>query len=208
MSDVHCPARLVCVRHGQGEDNVGGRLVNAVDSHPLTPLGRDQAAAVVGAVTREKIAAVYASPVTRAAETARIIAAGLGLPVTTVDDLREMGLGDWEGLPSLRDGELTESARGVDRVFRGWLDGDLSQSCPGAETGEQMLARLTQALEQIADEHRGETVVVVSHGGSLSLALPLLCRWPSPTALDNCARVVVERDADSWRLISWPGTEP
>lgn len=204
MSDLHCPARLVCLRHAEGEDNVGGFLVNAVDSGALTTLGREQARAVAEALRTEKIAAIYASPVTRARQTAHLIGAALGLPVSTVDGLREMELGEWEGAPAFADdGEPTSAAYGINEVYLGWLDGDLARSCPGGETGKQVLARVSAALEEIADEHRGEAAVVVGHGGALALALPVLCAGVTPVPLANAARVLVERDADGWTCHGW-----
>lgn len=204
MSDLHCPARLVCIRHGEGEDNVGGFLVNAIDSNPLTALGREQAAAVAGLVRPDRVAAIYASPIRRAAQTASIIGAALGLPVATVDRLREMELGEWEGAAAFSgDGEPTSAAYGINEVFLAWLDGELARSCPGGETGTRLLARVSDALEEIADAHRGETVVVVSHGGALSLVLPVLCPGVPPTPLNNCARVLLERDADGWTCRGW-----
>lgn len=204
MSDLHCPARLVCARHAEGEDNVGGFLVNAIDSHPLTPLGREQAAGLAQVLRTEKVAAIYASPITRADQTARIVGDALGLPVSTMDGLREMELGEWEGAAYAgADGEPTRQAYGINDVFLGWLDGDLSRSCPGGENGRQVLARMTDALEEIADLHRGEAAVVVSHGGALSLTLPVLCTSVTSTPLGNCARVLVDRDADGWTCRGW-----
>ncbi len=60
-------------------------------------------------------------------------------------------------------------------VFAAWRAGDLSVGCPGAETGRDVVRRgCTAELESVADEYRGETVLVVSHGGVIQLVLPRL----------------------------------
>jgi broad specificity phosphatase PhoE len=63
---------------------------------------------------------------------------------------------------------------------------------------------MRRALSDIADQHRGETVLVVSHGGALSVALPALCGTPGPPPeLGNCDGALVEQDADGWALRTW-----
>jgi probable phosphoglycerate mutase len=77
-----------------------------------------------------------------------------------------------------------------------------------------ILARMRRSLDDVADRHRGEAVLVVSHGGVMSLALPRLVSGAPPALLElppvaNCAVVAVEVDADGWRLTrEWPGLEP
>jgi probable phosphoglycerate mutase len=98
----------------------------------------------------------------------------------------------------------------VDAVFDRWLDGEASAALPGAETGAELVARFAGALEGIADRHRGETVVVVSHGGVMTLALPAMAgrsakALAAAAPLDNAAVVEVEGDADGWRIVCWPG---
>ncbi|HEX2704459.1 MAG TPA: histidine phosphatase family protein, partial [Candidatus Lustribacter sp.] len=94
-----------------------------------------------------------------------------------------------------------------------WRSGDLGAAWPGGESGTAILARMRQALDEVADRHRGEAVLVVSHGGAMSLALPrLVSGAASPTlavpAVANRAVVALEGDADGWRLTRpWPGSE-
>jgi probable phosphoglycerate mutase len=140
---------------------------------------------------------------TRAVQTAEIAAGVLGgLPVTVKRGLREFAVGGLAGHP------LTD----LDPTFLTWVGGDLSGGCPGAETGEQVLARMRSELESAADEHRGETVLVVSHGGVIGLVLPrLTVNVPADYALDrpiaNGGTAEVAVDADGWVLRSW-NSEP
>ena len=70
--------------------------------------------------------------------------------------------------------------------------------------------RFAVAIGEIADVHRGETVLVFSHGGAMSPAIPRLSvnvgnNLAGQGFLPNCAVAEVEVDADGWRLVSWPG---
>lgn len=76
------------------------------------------------------------------------------------------------------------------------------------ETGEDVVRRVSAELESAADQFRGETMLVVSHGGSISLTVPFLAtnvandfargRLPA-----NCASCEITADADGWLLRSW-----
>ena len=208
MSDLQCPATVLVVRHGQSEGNVGRRLSAAVPGGPLTERGREQAAQLARTLLERRVAAVYASPLRRAQETAQVIAEHVGVPrVHTLDGVREFGLGDHEGR------EDDEAWARVDAVFDAWLDGDLAAAVPGGESGEVVVRRVHDALGELADLHRGETVVVVSHGGAMSLALPRLAdNVPDDRAREsgvpNCGVVELSVDGDGWRMLSWPPRVP
>ena len=192
MSDVHCPARIIVARHGQAEyespemNESGGSL---------TTLGREQARELGERLRTEKVAAVMCSELSRAVQTAEIAAAVLGLPVRVRERLHEYPPGDLLGQPA--DREFQSS------MARSWLSGDLSVGVPGGETGRETADRVLAVLDVIADEFRGETVLVVSHGGVI-LALwgaidPRSARAPRPGEVFNGSSYVFERDADRWR---------
>ena len=65
-------------------------------------------------------------------------------------------------------------------MYTGWLAGDLGAGCPGAETGHEVVARLAAVLDDLRDLHRGETVVLVTHGGVMTVAAARLCRGAPP----------------------------
>ena len=115
--------------------------------------------------------------------------------------------------------ELGESLRG-ERVARVWT----SPLAPAVQTAElaasvlgtdvvvregiaDSVGRVQATLQAIADEHRGETVLVVSHAGAILASLPPLVGLPRANAvgasLRTCGVVALEVDADGWRLISW-----
>ncbi len=193
MSDLHCPARVIVARHGQTEYETA--QMNA-SGGSLTLLGREQARDLGERLRPEKVAAVFCSDLSRAVQTAEIAAGVLGLPVTVRERLYEYPAGDYLGRPY--DPEF------FDRMVSAWLVGDLSPGVPGGETGQQVVDRVLPVLDDVADRFRGETVLVVCHGGVI-LALWGRIAPGSPSAprdgedVPNGASYVFERDADGWR---------
>ena len=195
MSDVHCPARIVVARHGETEyeaEEMG------VAGGSLTARGREQARELGERLRAERVAGVVCSELSRAVQTAEIAAAALGLPVRVREQLQEFAVGDYRGRPY--DPEF------FDEVLGGWLAGDLEPGVPGGETGREVVERVLPVLEELADEFRGETLLVVTHGGVI-LALFGLVDPGSPYAprhnddVPNGACYVFERDADGWRVV-------
>src|SRR5437867_1722935 len=88
--------RLLLARHGETTWNAERRFQGRTDV-ALSPRGRAQAEALGGALRGHRIAAAYVSPFRRARETAEVALAGTGVPVTPVEELRELSLGEWEG---------------------------------------------------------------------------------------------------------------
>jgi 2,3-bisphosphoglycerate-dependent phosphoglycerate mutase len=200
-----CPARLVLVRHGESEDNTGPFLSSVVPGLSLTPAGLEQARETARSLTHDAVAHVYSSPLRRARETADVLADDLGLRVTEVDELREFSLGVHEGT------DRETAMPPVDEMFLGWLlEGSLERRLDGGESGREVVDRFSAAVSDIADTHRGQTVAVVSHGGTLALGATVLCANLRPVfardhPLDYCDTVVMEWDGDMWRAISWAG---
>jgi probable phosphoglycerate mutase len=198
VSDLLCAATLIVARHGEATYDVPGIATN--DGGWLTPLGRKQARELGASLRDRRIAAVWCSDLARAVQTAELVAGVLGgdLPVQVRSGLREFGVGELAGHP------ITD----LDAVFRRWVEGDLSSGCPGAETGEQVVARMQAELESAADTFRGETVLMVSHGGVMGAVLPLIAaNLPNDYALGrpiaNTGACELAVDADSWLMRTW-----
>jgi broad specificity phosphatase PhoE len=174
---------LTLVRHGETSANVDGIWHGSTDT-ALTERGQLQAERVAEHLsgTRGDAAAVYSSPLERARHTARPIAARLDLEVQVEVDLREYHLGEWEGVTYA---ELTARHRLFER-----MQGDPDWQPGGGESPRQVAERLGGALRQLALRHSGQRIVVVSHGGALTLALGLLLDRDPATwrrVMDNCA---------------------
>jgi probable phosphoglycerate mutase len=160
-------ATLTLVRHGRTAANVERVWHGSIDT-PLDELGREQARRLGAWLRAERAdaAAVYASPLRRARDTAAAIGAALGRSVVLEPDLAEFTLGAWEG----------RSYRDLHRTERMWqrMAEDPDFAPPGGESPRAVATRVEGALRRIAAAHRGARAVVVSHGGALTLALGLL----------------------------------
>jgi glucosyl-3-phosphoglycerate phosphatase len=143
-------ARLLLIRHGESTWNAEHRLQGQADP-PLSPLGRQQAAALVPFL-HDLPSRVMSSDLTRAMQTATVLGLG-GAP--TDPNWREIDIGDWAGhtLDELDPADVAA-----------WQRGELAP--PNAETFAELQARVAAAV----DELRGEDVVVVTHGGCVRAA--------------------------------------
>jgi probable phosphoglycerate mutase len=198
MSDLQCATTLILARHGEAEYETDGW---EEEGGSLTSLGRRQAAGLGEALAGRRVAHVWTSTLARAVQTGEIVAAGLGLAVTTRVALSEFGCGDLAGSPRDTDPFAL--------IYAAWLEGELDTRVPGGECGQEIVTRMRQVLSDIADSHRGETVLVISHGGALRLAVPALARMDAgPVELGNCSTIELEIDADDWVCRSWGAAVP
>jgi broad specificity phosphatase PhoE len=145
-------------RHGESDWNAANRFQGHSD-RPLTELGREQAHALADLVAAEHVEAIYSSPLIRALETARIVAARTGLDVTTRDDLREVDTGSWSGL------SRAEVKERFPEGFERWISG--GSGWEDGETYDEMATRVLKGLRDIAAAHPEGRVLVVSHGGPI-----------------------------------------
>ncbi|GGU85506.1 isomerase [Streptomyces filipinensis] len=197
--------RLLLVRHAETPSNVDHLLDTAVPGPGLTPLGEAQAAALPEALADEDIEALYASTLLRTQLTAAPLAAARGLAVLVRDGIREVSAGDLEMLP----GESPEGRRYMRTVFA-WAAGDTTPRVPGAESGEEVLARYDAVIAEAAASGAG-TVAMVSHGAAIRLwaaarAADVDVAFAAAHPLKNTGVVVVEGSpSDGWKALSWQG---
>jgi alpha-ribazole phosphatase/probable phosphoglycerate mutase len=149
---------IFLARHGESDWNVEKRFQGHRD-RPLTERGREQAHALADLVGAEKIGAVYTSPLSRARETAEIVAARVGLKVVALPELREVDTGSWSGL-SRADVEAR-----FPEGFAHWRSG--GSAWENGESYDEMAERVIGALRKIAEDHPDGRVLVVSHGGPI-----------------------------------------
>lgn len=197
--------RIWCLRHAESSNVVAGAC-GALPDATLTSTGRAQAAAAAAALAAYAPTAtrVYASSAVRAVETAEIITRGLQLGVrpASLAELVEVGIGSSEGAVDAQ--TRAETAR----VLHAWVVlGELNARVADGEDGHQVLARMTSALETIADGNPGGTVVLVGHVASLTAGLSALSGlgarvWGSP--LPHAVPFRVDRHELTWRCVQWP----
>jgi probable phosphoglycerate mutase len=196
--------RLLLMRHGQTHANVSGELDTAHPGVDLTDLGRAQAVAASKALAAEPLDAIYVSSRVRTHQTAAPTAEDRGLPLTVLDGLEEISAGDFE----MRNDH--DAIAGYIGTVATWLDGDLAHRMPGAETGEEFLARFDAAVGRIVAAGHA-AALVVSHGAALRTWVSTRMQ-PHPDAppatqpLHNTALLVLEGDFDAgWQMVSWQG---
>ena len=149
--------KFIIVRHGQSLANLERTFAGHTDA-PLTELGQRQAQ-----ITAEYVAAhysvdrVYASDLLRAFDTAKASADRLGLPVTADPQLREIFAGEWEGVP------FEELHTKGEEALRIWQEDIGRAVCPGGESTAELQKRFVAALDRIARENVGRTVLIGTH---------------------------------------------
>lgn len=173
MSDS---TRVLLIRHGQSEGNAAGRF----GGHTATPLserGRREAEATARALVSEKarIAFIASSDLPRAVETAEPLARALGLEVYRTSAFRERSVGRFEGLT------FEEAAEAHPDEYAALLRRDFEHVMMGGESYRQLLERASNELDRLIEEHRGETIAVFSHTGTICiLTLHLMGALDSP----------------------------
>jgi probable phosphoglycerate mutase len=172
------------VRHGQTDWNAARRLQGSTDI-PLNDVGRGQARDAVGVLSAYEWDVVVSSPLSRAAETAGLIAAGLGLNVERlVPELTERSFGPAEGLQA---GPELEALR-VPGGFR------------GAESEDEAASRGLAALEALAEEFSGRRVLVVAHGTLLRVSLSRAIGRALPSIDNAVLNLASHHPVDGWQL--------
>lgn len=156
---MHPLTQILLIRHGETDDNKQRRFQGHGGSR-LNAVGNEQAARLANRLKGTDIAAVHASDLDRAFETASAIAETHGLQVAKDARLREVDVGKWQG----RSGD--EISVLFPDEWSAWRDGrDISRG--GGETYEAVRARVIEKLIEVASLHVGHRVAVVSHGGAI-----------------------------------------
>ena len=162
--------QVTCVRHGRTSWNAEGRWQGHADVG-LDNFGRMQAARVAAWLNTQPppIDAVISSDLLRARWTADPIALGAGVPLQFDRRLREIDMGDWQGMTG-PEVELWDSAR-----LAAVRNGGLAVQRPGGESLQQVADRVLALFNELADDPaRGAHVVLVSHGGTIRMLLHAL----------------------------------
>lgn len=183
--------KLLLIRHAHTHDNGGSAepRLSGVTDVPVSTLGRSEIARLAHHLRASEppFAAIYSSPLVRARDTAQaLVAAGLGA-LSTVEALREIDCGTYDGAP------IAEVQRRIPEAWAANLRQDDELFCwPGGESYRAFRARCLAAVCAIVATHPGERVAVVTHAGVISQILGTLtgasaARWeahrPGNTAI-------------------------
>ena len=178
------PTRLALTRHGQTDWNAAKRLQGSTDI-PLNEIGRQQAVDQANRLEANDWDGVVTSPLSRAAETAEIIARELGIPLEgSYPDLIERAYGEGEGMV-------------VDEALERWGDGGI----PGEESREAVAERGMRALQQVTREFPGASLIVVAHGTLIREVLRRLTDGDIPPIL-NATTSLIEYSGGEWNVVT------
>jgi probable phosphoglycerate mutase len=194
------PTHVFALRHGQTAYNATQRIQGHLDIG-LDDTGRWQAARLGAALADAGIAAVHASDLARARDTAAAVATACGLPLHTHTDLRERHFGALEGLSYA---EI--EARFPDDARR-WRQREPGFGPGGGESLEVFSARCLAAFTRLARAHEGQTIAIVAHGGVLD------CLYRAASGIDlqasrtwQLANAAVNRllyTGEGFRVVGW-----
>jgi phosphoserine phosphatase len=158
---------------------------------PLSDRGRHQAALLARRLSGRRPQAIYSSDLKRALETAAPIEKATGLAAQPMQELREVFLGEWEGLHNQ---EL------VERYPDAWAQWTVEPSwdlVPGGESGDAFEARVESAVDAVLERHPHGEAIVVTHGGVIQVALHRVMGRPSrglfPFRISNASITVIEK---------------
>ena len=160
--------KFVIVRHGYSIFNKERRFTGQIDA-PLDERGVKQAACNAQYILKNyKIDCIYSSDLCRAYNTVKPVADAHGLPIVPTKGLRELFVGEWEGL-------CIDEVKKEDPEALAFYRKRIPEACtPGGETRLQLRERLTRVMAEIAAENDGKTVLIGSHGGAIRA---LCCAW-------------------------------
>ena len=195
---------FIFVRHGETEANIAGVLQGQLDT-PLTDNGIAQAQAVGKALRHEVINAVYGSDLMRVKQTAeKIVSLHDGvIPVTYVPQLREWKCGEAEGL------EIKVLKERYPEAFSGFSREKGLFRFPGGESRIEFQQRIDAFLDEIALKHRGERVLLISHGGTSHRVFHKIVGEVADNNFlplvgnASISTFVYHFNADAWQMLSW-----
>ena len=201
MSNTH----ICFIRHGETTWNAERRMQGHIDI-PLNTTGMGQAKRLANALTQTKYSfdAIYSSDLERAVHTANAVANALSLAVQTTTQLRERNVGQLQGLL------LSEAPVLFPEIWQSHIARELDHDLGGGESIRAFHQRMQGVLELLLRQHRGQSILAVSHGGSLDM----IYRIVTQQALDaervavvpNTSLNWITHDGSVWSIQRWADT--
>ena len=201
MSNTH----ICFIRHGETSWNAKRRMQGHINI-PLNTTGMGQAKRLANALTQTKYSfdAIYSSDLERALHTANAVANTLSLAVQTTPQLRERNVGQLQGLL------LSEAPVLLPEIWQSHIARELDHDLGGGESIRAFHQRMQGVLELFLRQHRGQSILAVSHGGSLDM----IYRIVTQQALDaervavvpNTSLNWITHDGSVWSIQRWADT--
>ncbi len=193
---------VVVVRHGITAANAAGVLQGHLNSQ-LSPDGIFQAKQLAPRITTERFDVVYSSDLTRTRQTAEIITGGRD-DINFVEELREWHLGELENIT------YSEARERFPEVMEDFKFDAPDIIIPNGESKKKFYDRIAAFLDQVADRHSGQKILLVTHGGVLQAMLKHAlgsdnCWSFLPRSSNTGYNKFVRRDG-VWQLCCWNDT--
>ena len=177
------------LRHGQTDWNVEFRLQGVTDV-ALNETGIKQARSAASALNSNDWDFIASSPLSRARDTAGIVAGHLNIPeVAVLPLLLERSFGEVEGM-----------------LYEDWKENYPDGIAPGGETEEELHARTLLLLDELLETYRGTRVLTISHGALIRKVVNLLSQGEFPLVnqrIANASLSIIVHEDSSWRLESY-----
>lgn len=185
--------RIYLIRHGATILTAEDRFAGATNV-PLSDEGRRQATLLGERLSHVNLDAIYASPLDRTMETARLIAAPHQLEINPVEGLKEISHGRWE----------QHTREEVESLYRAeaaaWDEDPFTFAPEGGESGLEVTARALPALMNIVKKHDGQAVAIISHKATIRLLLSSLLGFDPRRYRDN-----LDQDPAALNIIDFRG---
>ncbi len=149
--------RIILVRHGATPWNQERRIQGGSSDTPLSEVGKKQAGDLARLLNGENIVAIYSSPLQRALDTAQAIAQFHPVEVTVARDLREIEVGEFEGIP------MASLGTTLDEFLLEWQQGGELEKLPNGESLADLAQRAWAFIQRLTSKYNDGVVVVVSH---------------------------------------------
>lgn len=191
------PTRVWLMRHAQTA--APGMIHGAESDIGLSELGHRQAAAAADHFASSPPDVIVCSGMLRARLTAEPIARACGLDLEIEPRFHERKVG---ALSQMRVAAETSVWR---ETLRRWAEGDTGFAPPDAESFDAIRERLLPTWDQVTEQHRGKTILMVVHGGVIKVLLLSLLEgrhvrdWMRMGPVENMSVSELIREGDSWR---------
>jgi len=157
--------KVILVRHGETEWNRLRRIQGGNSDTQLNQRGRQQAESLALRLKQEEIQAIYSSPLQRARDTARVIAGYHQLAVEVEPSLREIEVGELEGV------SIAEVGKHLSQLLIRYSQGEELPRIPGGESLTEVQQRVWDTIQRLVGRHGDGVLVVVSHYFSILTAV-------------------------------------
>ncbi len=195
--------KVILVRHGETDWNRSRRIQGGGSDTQLNQKGRQQVESLALRLKQEKIQAIYSSPLQRARDTALAIAHYHQLPVEIEPPLKEIEVGELEGMSIAGVGKLSE-------LLVRHKQGDELPRLPGGESVAEVQQRVWGAIQRLVDRHNDGVLVIVGHYFSVLTAICSVLNLPlaqiDKLRLNSGSLSIITFDGQTPRLVLFNDT--